>query len=129
MNIETMMACNEEFKQKGLLLSKEDLFEWLCLRDDMITEANKIKQEVTIWKLELDKDKAKRVLELKSVVDEKWKWLTEKAIEGNIRIEFQERELELITKKTVGELLRERAESILEFVNIVKIELKSKIEL
>jgi hypothetical protein len=48
MNIETMMACNEEFKKKGLLLSKEDLFEWLCLRDDMITEANKIKQEVTI---------------------------------------------------------------------------------
>ena len=129
MNIETMMACNEEFKKKGLLLSKEDLFEWLCLRDDMITEANKIKQEVTIWKLELDKDKEKRVLELKSVVDEKWKGLTEKAIEGNIRIEFQERELELITKKTVGELLRERAESILEFVNIVKIELKSKIEL
>jgi hypothetical protein len=48
MTIETMLNINEEFKKKGLLLSKEDLFEWLCLRDDMITEANKIKQEVTI---------------------------------------------------------------------------------
>jgi hypothetical protein len=39
MTIETMMACNEEFKKKGLLLSKEDLFDRLRLRDDMKTES------------------------------------------------------------------------------------------
>jgi hypothetical protein len=39
MTIETMLNINEEFKKKGLLLSSEDLFDWLRLRDDMKTES------------------------------------------------------------------------------------------
>lgn len=127
MNIETMMACNEEFKKKGLLLSKEDLFDWLCLRDDMITESGKIRQEYILEKLEMDKEKAKRVIELKTVTDERWKWLTEKSIEWNIRQEFFDQEIALNTKKAMYELLYERAESIIDFINVVKLNLKSEL--
>ena len=76
-----MLKINEEFKQKGLLLSSEDLFDRLRLRDDMKTESWKIRQEYIIEKLEMDKEKAKRVIELKTVTDERWKGLTEKSIE------------------------------------------------
>ena len=38
MTTEQLLAINEEFKKKGLLLSSEDLFDRLRLRDDMKTE-------------------------------------------------------------------------------------------
>ena len=125
MNIETMMACNEEFKKKGLLLSSEDLFDRLRLRDDMKTESWKIRQEYILEKLEMDKKKAMRTIELKAVTDDKWKGLTEKAIDGNIKQEFYDEEISLNAKKATYELLYERAESIIDFINVVKLNLKS----
>lgn len=125
MSIETMLKINEEFKQKGLLLSSEDLFDRLRLRDDMKTESGKIRQEYILEKLEMDKEKAKRVIELKTVTDERWKGLTEKSIEWNIRQEFFDQEIALNTKKAMYELLYERAESIIDFVNVVKLSLKT----
>lgn len=127
MTIETMMACNEEFKKKGLLLSKEDLFDWLRLRDDMITESGKIRQEYILEKLEMDKKKAMRTIELKAVTDDKGKGLTEKAIDGNIKQEFYDEEISLSAKKATYELLYERAESIIDFINVVKLNLKSEL--
>lgn len=125
MTVEEMIRKNEEFKKKGLLLSEEDLFNRLMLRDTMITEVSNIKWKYLEDKIELDKDKAKRILELKTITDDKGKGLTEKAIEGNIKIEFADRELELITQKTISDLLQEKAESIIEYVNIVKLQKKS----
>ena len=125
MNIETMMACNEGFKKKGLLLSSEDLFDRLRLRDDMKTESWKIRQEYILEKLEMDKKKAMRTIELKAVTDDKGKWLTEKAIDGNIKQEFYDEEISLNAKKATYELLYERAESIIDFINVVKLNLKS----
>lgn len=122
-----MMACNEEFKKKGLLLSKEDLFDWLRLRDDMITESGKIRQEYILEKLEMDKKKAMRTIELKAVTDDKGKGLTEKAIDGNIKQEFYDEEISLSAKKATYELLYERAESIIDFINVVKLNLKSEL--
>lgn len=129
MEIKVMLKINEEFKEKGLFLSKEDLFDRLRLRDDMKTRSNELKQEVTIWKLELDKEKACKVIEYKTVTDDKGKWLTEKTIESLIKKDFYEKEIELLTKKATADLLQERAESIIDFVNIVKMEIKAKIEL
>lgn len=125
MSIETMLNINEEFKKKGLLLSSEDLFDWLRLRDDMKTESWKIRQEYILEKLEMDKKKAMRTIELKAVTDDKWKGLTEKAIDGNIKQEFYDEEISLNAKKATYELLYERAESIIDFINVVKLNLKS----
>jgi hypothetical protein len=125
MSIDQMLKINEEFKKKGLLLSSEDLFDRLRLRDDMKTECWKIRQEYILEKLEMDKKKATRTIELKAVVDDKWKWLTEKAIDGNIKQEFYDEEISLSAKKATYELLYERAESIIDFINVVKLNLKS----
>ena len=125
MTIETMLNINEEFKKKGLLLSSEDLFDRLRLRDDMKTESWKIRQEYILEKLEMDKKKAMRTIELKAVTDDKWKGLTEKAIDGNIKQEFFDDEIALNAKKATYELLYERAESIIDFINVVKLNLKS----
>lgn len=125
MSIETMLNINEEFKKKGLLLSSEDLFDRLRLRDDMKTESGKIRQEYILEKLEMDKKKAMRTIELKAVTDDKWKGLTEKAIDGNIKQEFYDEEISLNAKKATYELLYERAESIIDFINVVKLNLKS----
>lgn len=73
----------------------------------------------------MDKKKATRTIELKAVVDDKWKWLTEKAIDGNIKQEFFDQEIALSAKKATYELLYERAESIIDFINVVKLNLKS----
>jgi hypothetical protein len=48
MTIDQLLAINEEFKKKGLLLSEEDLLDRLRLRDDMNTTSSDIKQEVLI---------------------------------------------------------------------------------
>ena len=127
MTIETMLNINEEFKKKGLLLSSEDLFDRLRLRDDMKTESWKIRQEYILEKLEMDKEKAMRTIELKAVTDDKWKGLTEKAIDGNIKQEFYDDEIALSNKKATYELLYERAESIIDFINVVKLNLKSEL--
>ena len=128
MTVEEMMKKNEEFKKKGLLLSPDDLMERLLLRDSMRTESSKLKQEVVLAKLELDKEKAKKIIEYKSVKDENGKALTEKVIEANIKQDFYDKDVEIIVKKSVSDLLYERAESIIDFINIVKMDLKSKNE-
>jgi hypothetical protein len=101
------------------------LFDRLRLRDDMKTESWKIRQEYILEKLEMDKKKAMRTIELKAVTDDKWKGLTEKAIDGNIKQEFYDEEISLNAKKATYELLYERAESIIDFINVVKLNLKS----
>lgn len=125
MTIEEMLKTNESFKTKGLLLSPDDLFDWLRLRDDMITESWRLRQEFVLEKMEMDKKKACRTIELKTVVDDKWKGLTEKAIDWNLRQEFYEDELKLAVKKAQYELLYERATAIIDFINVVKLSLKS----
>lgn len=127
MTIETMMACNEDFKKKGLLLSEEDLFDRLRLRDDMITESQNLKCKYIEGKLTADKDKAKRTLELKSITDDKGKGLTEKAIEGNIKQEFFDKDLELLTIKATADLLQDKADSIIEYINVVKLNKKQSL--
>ena len=124
MTIDQLLAINEEFKKKGLLLSEEDLIDRLRLRDDMNTTSSDIKQEVLIWKLELDKEKAKRTIELKAVKDQSWKNITEKNIDWIIKQEFFEKDIELLTKKATADLLKDRADAIIEFINIIKLNKK-----
>lgn len=124
MTIETMLKCHEDFKEKKLSISEEDMLDRLNLREDMLTESSNIKSKVIEGKIEMDKEKAKRVLELKNVTDDKGKGLTEKAIDGNIKQEFADKELELATQKAVAELLVDKADSIIEYINVIKIHKK-----
>jgi len=124
MTIEQMLKIHEDFKSKGLSISEEDMLDRLNLREDMITEASNLKAKNIEEKMTLDKDKAKRILELKAFKDENWKWLTEKTIEGNLKVDFFDRELEIVSQKATADLLQSKAETIIEYINVIKLNKK-----
>lgn len=124
MTIEQMLKIHEDFKSKGLSISEEDMLDRLNLREDMITEASNLKAKNIEEKMTLDKDKAKRILELKAFKDENWKWFTEKTIEGNLKVDFFDRELEIVSQKATADLLQSKAETIIEYINVIKLNKK-----
>jgi len=69
-NLQKLLDRHEVFKLKGLQLSNEDLFNWVALQDDMITEASNLKTKYLEDKQELEKDKSLRTIELKQDKDE-----------------------------------------------------------
>lgn len=121
MTIEQMLKIHEDFKSKGLSISEEDMLDWLHLREDMITEASNLKSKNIEAKMILDKDKAKKVLELKTVKDGSWKGLTEKAIDWNVKIDFFDREVEITVQKAMADLLQSKADTIIEYINVIKL--------
>lgn len=124
-DIQAYLDQHEAFKKKWLQLIDEDLFNWLGLQDIMMTEASNLKSMYYEQKLEIDRDKALRTLELKAEKDENWKWYTEKWIEALIKKEFFEKDLEQNVLKTTYELLIQKASTIVEYINIVKMNKKS----
>lgn len=124
MTIDQMLKIHEDFKSKGLSISEEDMLDRLNLREDMITEASNLKAKNIEEKMTLDKDKAKRILELKAFKDENWKGLTEKTIEGNLKVDFFDRELEIVSQKATADLLQSKAETIIEYINVIKLNKK-----
>ena len=121
MTIEQMLKIHEDFKSKGLSISEEDMLDWLHLREDMITEASNLKSKNIEAKMILDKDKAKKVLELKTVKDGSWKGLTETSIDWNIKIDFFDREVEITVQKAMADLLQSKADTIIEYINVIKL--------
>lgn len=120
LTVQEMLDKNEEFKKKGLQLNEDDLFNRLILQDDMITESSNQKGKYLENKLQIDKDKALRSMELKAEVDEKGKAMTDKQIEARLKQEFYEKDLDQTVLKASYELLYQRAQTITEFINIVK---------
>ena len=118
--IQKLLDKNEEYKKKWLQLTEDDLFNWLVLQDEMITESSNMKAEYLEKKLQSDKDKALKSLELKAVQDEKWKGLTEKQIDAIIKKDFFDSDIKQGALKATYELLYQRAQTITEFINIVK---------
>lgn len=118
--IQKLLDKNEEYKKKWLQLTEDDLFNWLVLQDEMITESSNMKAEYLEKKLQSDKDKALKSLELKAVQDEKGKGLTEKQIDAIIKKDFFDSDIKQWALKATYELLYQRAQTITEFINIVK---------
>lgn len=123
--IKDLIDQHEAFKLKGLDLSVPDIFSWIELKEKMKFKVIELKSLAVETKAKIDKDKALRVLELKADVDENGKKLTEKAIDSTILIEFQDRTSELNALTKYRELLLECAENVLEYVNVVKLNLKN----
>ena len=124
--IEQLMARHEAFKLKGMLLSNDDLFNWIILQDEMITLSSNLKAEYLETKLRNDVDKGKRMLELKTMLDDKWKKIhTESTADWVLRQEFLEKDTQQQTLKTMYELLFQKAQLITEYINIIKLNNKA----
>ena len=101
------------------------MFKWIELKEQMKFRVIELKSQAIETKAQLEKDKGVRFLSLKSQVDDDGKKLTEKAIDSMLRVEFQERDAELNALSKYRELLIECAENVLEYVNVVKLNLKN----
>lgn len=125
MTIDELFEQNEQFKQKWLQLSDDDLFTWLQLQDEMITQSSNMKAEYYEKKLRLDVEKAKRMIELKSMLDDNWKKIyTDSTADWEVRKQFLNDDIRLNEMKKTYELLYQKAWTITEYINIVKMNKK-----
>lgn len=123
--IQDLIDQHEAFKLKGLDISVADMFSWIELKEKMKVQAIELKSQAIETKAYLEKDKAIRTLELKAEVDENWKKLTEKSIDSTLLLEFQDRTAELNALSKYRDLLLEYADNVLEYVNVVKLNVKN----
>lgn len=124
-DIQKLIDQHEAFKLKGLELSVPDIFSWIELKEKMKFKVIELKSQAVELKQKLDKEKALRILDLKSEVDDGGKKLTEKSIDSTIRLEFFDKDQELNALTKYRELLLECAENVLEYVNVVKLNLRN----
>lgn len=125
-NVWDLLARHEEFKKKGLQLTVDDLYNWICLQDEIIGVVSQMKAEYSEKKLEQDKQKSLRGIELKAEKDENGKTVnTDKMIEQLLKIEFSTQDLDQLVLKNTYELLQQRGNVITDLVNIVKLNMKT----
>ena len=121
-----MIQRHENFKQKGLMLTNDDLFDWMCLQDEMITISSNLKSEYAENKIRMDAEKWQRMIELKLELDENWKKVyTDSTANSKIDNEYMDEDIEQATRKVQYELLYSKAQTITEFINIVKLNNKA----
>ena len=124
--INNMIQRHENFKQKGLMLTNDDLFDWMCLQDEMITISSNLKSEYAENKIRMDAEKWQRMIELKLELDENWKKVyTDSTANSKIDNEYMDEDIEQATRKVQYELLYSKAQTITEFINIVKLNNKA----
>lgn len=124
-SVQALIDQHEAFKLKWLDLTVPDMFKWIELKETMKRRAIELKSEIIEAKQQLDKDKGVRFLLLKSQLDDDGKKLTEKAIDSMLRVEFEKRDADYNALGKYRELLIECAENVLEYVNVVKLNLKN----
>lgn len=125
MNIQEILEKYESFKKKWLKLNEDDLFKRIELQDIIQDKAVEMKSKYLEDKLTFDRDYWLRLIEVKDMKDKDWKKIfTDSTAKAFCDNEFFNRELALITTKATYELLINKANNIVEYVNIVKIAMK-----
>ena len=123
--IDSLLQRHEVLKLKGLQLGEQDLFDRVALWEEMADSITELRSQYQEQKQQNEVEKGKRMIELKSELDENWKKkYTESTAEAVIRQEFYQQDLDLSVLKTKIELLQNRTTVISEYVNIVKMHIK-----
>ena len=122
MNIQEILDKYESFKKKWLKLNENDLYEWLELQDIIQDKAIEMKSKYLEDKLTFDRDYWLRLIELKDIKDSAWKKLyTDSTAKARADYEFYDKELALITAKATYEMLINKANNIVEYINVIKL--------
>lgn len=125
-NIQNLLDNHEKFKLKWLEdLELEDLFEWVKLKEDMITKLTEMSSYYMETKLELDKKKWEKMIFLKWELDENGKKrYTDTTAQAIINDEFYEDDINQLALKATIDLLKGKVQNIIEYVNLVKYYMK-----
>ena len=98
----------------------------MCLQDEMITVSSNLKSEYAEKKIRMDAAKWQRMIELKLELDDNWKKAyTDVTATSKIDNEYMDEDIEQATRKVQYELLYGKAQTITEFINIVKLNNKA----
>ena len=125
MKIQEIIDKYESFKKKWLKLNEQDMFDRLELQDTIQDQVIEFKSEYLEEKLEFDRDYWLRLIELKEIKDADWKKkYTDTTAKAVVDDEFFQRELDLITKKATYEMLMNKANNIVEYINVIKLSMK-----
>ena len=125
MNIQEIIDKYESFKKKWLKLNEQDMFDWLELQDTIQDKVIEIKSKYLEDKLVFDRDYWLRLIELKDQKDKDWKKIfTDTTAKAFVDNEFYERELALITAKATYENLMNKANNVVEYINVIKLSMK-----
>ena len=120
-NIQPLIEQHEKFKLKFEDLTVKDLFEWVRLKEamlDMVTEMTSVLAES---KLLLDNEKGSKMIDLKWQLNTEWKKIhTESTAQAVINELFLEKDKEMIEMKKNLSLLKQKADNIIEYVNLSK---------
>lgn len=125
-NIQNLLDTHEKFKLKWLQdLTIEDLFEWVKLKEDMVTKLTEMSSYYMETKLELDKKKWEKMIFLKWELDENGKKrYTDTTAQAIINDEFYQDDINQLTLKASIDLLKGKVQNIIEYVNLVKYYMK-----
>lgn len=125
-NIQNLLDNHEKFKLKWLQdLTIEDLFEWVKLKEDMVTKLTEMSSYYMETKLELDKKKWEKMIFLKWELDENGKKrYTDTTAQAIINDEFYQDDINQLTLKASIDLLKGKVQNIIEYVNLVKYYMK-----
>ena len=120
--IEEMLREHEVFKEIWIAMWVESIYEWLKLKEEMEIKPLELKSEYAESKIRLDKDKAIKYTELKSIPEK----ITDKAVDSIIKKEFMDKEINQNVLKTQAELLLDTAKNIELYTNTVKLNIKTQ---
>lgn len=125
MKIQELLDKHEWFKKKWLKLGEQDMYDRLQLKDIIQDKVIELKSRYLEHKLEFDKDYWLRLIQLKEIKWADWKKrYTDSIAKAICDNEFFEEELTLITEKASYEMLMSKVDTIVEYINIVKLSLR-----
>lgn len=119
--IEEMLEQHEIFKEIGVWMWVETIFEWLKLKEEMERKAWELRSEYAENKIRLDKDKAIRYSEIKNIPEK----ITDKAVDSLIKKEYMEKEINQNVLKTQSDLLLDTAKNIELYTNTIKLNIRT----
>lgn len=124
-DIQQMIDKHEAFKSKWLKMNEQDIFDWICLQDEMEAKAIELTSKYLLEKEAIENEYDFRFLEMKAKVWDDWKKLyTDKVAESMVAPEFQKRKEDQILLKATIDALRSKASKIEPLTNAVKIFMK-----
>ena len=119
--MEELIRKHEQLKALGYMVWVETLWEWIENKEAMELKAWELDSEYRENKVTLKKEKGKRSMELKHSKEKK----TDKMIEWEIAEEFYDQDIKQETLVTMYKLLLDKADNAQEYINIIKLNIKT----
>lgn len=119
--MEELIKKHEQLKALGYMVWVEVLWEWIENKEAMELKAWELDSQFRENKISLKKEKGKRSMELKYSKEK----VTDKMVEWKLTEEFYDRDIEQETLATMYKLLLTTAENAQEYINLIKLNIKT----